>query len=92
MVVDVELEDVVVGFAFGDVEVEGPVVCGGVANVELGFVVVDPNDELLFCEANEERFALVTGPPLAKVSLDQYSCKLRNDVIVATSINDKIRD
>ena len=33
------------------------------------FAVVDPNDELLFCEANVERFELVTGPPLAKVSL-----------------------
>ena len=32
-------------------------------------MVVDPNDELLFCEANVERFELLTGPPLAKVSL-----------------------
>ena len=54
--------------------------------------MVDPNDELVFCEADEERFELVTGPPLAKVSFDTYSCKLRIDVIVATSINDKIRD
>jgi hypothetical protein len=94
--VDVELEDVVVvskvGLAFGDANVEGSAACVGAANVELRFAVVDPNDELLFCEANEERFELATGPPLAKVSLDPYSCKLRNDVIVATSINDKIRD
>ena len=54
--------------------------------------MADPNDELVFCEADEERFELVTGPPLAKVSFDTYSCKLRIDVIVATSINDKIRD
>jgi len=94
--VDVELEDVVVvskvELTFGDANVEGSASCGGAVNVELRFAVVDPNDELLFCEANEERFELVTGPPLAKVSLDPYSCKLRNDVIVAASISDKIRD
>lgn len=96
MDVDVELEDVVVvakvGLTFGDANVEGSAACGGAANVELRFVAVDPNDELLLCEANEERFELVAGPPLAKVSLDPYSCKLRNDVIAAASINDKIRD
>ena len=74
MDVDVELEVVVVvskvGLAFGDANVEGSAACGGAANVELRFAVVDPNDELLFCEANEERFELVTGPPLAKVSLE----------------------
>ena len=53
---------------------------------------MDPNDELVFCVADEEIFELVTGPPLAKVFLDPYSCKLRIAVIVATSINDKIRD
>ena len=71
---------------------EGSVVCWGAANVELRFPVVDDNDELVFGEANEERFELVTGPPLAKVSLKPYKWKLRNDVIVATSINDMIRD
>jgi hypothetical protein len=94
--VDVELEvvavDSKVGLALGDANVEGSAACVGAANVELRFAVVDLNDELLFCEANEERFELATGPPLAKVYLDPYSCKLRNDVIVATSINDKTRD
>jgi hypothetical protein len=47
---------------------------------------------LVVGEANEERFELVTGPPFAKVSLKPYRWKLTNDVIVATSINDKIRD
>ena len=93
MDVDVELEAVAVvskvGLAFGDANVEGSAACGGVANVELRFAVVDPKG---VCEANEERFELVTGPPLAKVYLDPCSCKLRNDVIVAASISDKIRD
>jgi hypothetical protein len=52
-----------------DANVEGPVVCGGAANVELEFVVVDSKVGLALGELNVERFELVTGPPLAKVSL-----------------------
>ena len=70
MDIDVELEVVVVfskvGLVFGEAKVEGPVVCSGAANVEL---VVDPKVVLVVDEANVERFELLTGPPLAKVSL-----------------------
>jgi hypothetical protein len=61
--VDVELEvDCIVGLVFGEAnKVEGPVVCCGVANVELDVPVLD--------EANVERFELLTGPPSAEVSL-----------------------
>jgi hypothetical protein len=37
--------------------------------VELEVVAVDSKVGLAFGEANVERFELVTGPPLAKVSL-----------------------
>ena len=55
-------------------------------------MVVDSKDVLVFGNANVERFELVAGAPLAKVSLKPERWKLRNDAIVATSINDKIRD
>ena len=55
--VDVELEvDCKVGLVFGEANM-----VEGVANVELDVLVLD--------EANVERFELLTGPPLAKVSL-----------------------
>jgi hypothetical protein len=52
-----------------DANVEGPAVCGGAADVELEAVVVDSKVGLAFGELNVERFELVAGPPLAKVSL-----------------------